>query len=112
MQAAAAGPRPLWKTFLVFLGPLVLTNMLQALSGTLNNIYVGQMLGIGALAAVASFFPLLMFFVAFVIGLGSGGLVSRNLRPPNCRQPATRVLGSMRVDDGRFHVCMLREERH
>jgi putative MATE family efflux protein len=75
MQAAASIHRPLWKTFLVFLGPLVLTNMLQALSGTLNNIYVGQMLGIGALAAVASFFPLLMLFIAFVIGLGSGASV-------------------------------------
>jgi Na+-driven multidrug efflux pump len=53
--------RPLWKTFLVFLSPLVLTNMLHALSGTLNNIYVGQLLGVGALAAVASFFPLLLF---------------------------------------------------
>ena len=75
MQASAAGPRPLWKTFLLFLGPLVLTNMLQALSGTLNGIYIGQLLGIGALAAVASFFPLLMLFVAFVIGLGSGASV-------------------------------------
>ena len=72
---AAAQPRPLWKTFAVFLGPLVLTNMLQALSGTLNNIYVGQMLGVGALAAVASFFPLLMFFISFVIGLGAGASV-------------------------------------
>ena len=75
MQVAASNHRPLWKTFLVFLGPLVLTNMLQALSGTLNNIYVGQMLGIGALAAVAAFFPLLMLFVAFAIGLGSGASV-------------------------------------
>ena len=75
MQAAATNPRPLWRTFLVFLGPLVLTNMLQALSGTLNNIYIGQMLGIGALAAVAAFFPLLMLFIAFVIGLGSGASV-------------------------------------
>ena len=67
--------RPLWKTFGIFLGPLVLTNMLQALSGTLNNIYVGQMLGVGALAAVASFFPLLMLFISFVIGLGAGASV-------------------------------------
>jgi putative MATE family efflux protein len=67
--------RPLWKTFALFLGPLVLTNMLQALSGTLNNIYVGQMLGVVALAAVASFFPLLLFFISFVIGLGAGASV-------------------------------------
>lgn len=70
-----APSRPLWKTFLVFLGPLVLTNMLHALSGTLNNIYVGQMLGVGALAAVSSFLPLLMFFISFVIGLGAGASV-------------------------------------
>jgi putative MATE family efflux protein len=75
MQAIAASPRPLWKSFLVFLAPLVLTNMLQALSGTLNTVYIGRMLGIGALASVASFFPLLMVFIAFVIGLGSGASV-------------------------------------
>lgn len=75
IQTEPTPSRPLWKTFLVFLGPLVLTNMLQALSGTLNNIYVGQMLGVGALAAVASFFPLLMFFISFVIGLGAGASV-------------------------------------
>jgi putative MATE family efflux protein len=63
---------PLWRRFLLFLAPLVLTNVLQALSGTLNNIYLGQMLGTQAMAAAASFFPLLMFFVAFVIGLGAG----------------------------------------
>ncbi|MES2688746.1 MAG: MATE family efflux transporter [Pseudomonadota bacterium] len=73
--AASTPARPLWKTFGFFLGPLVLTNMLQALSGTLNNIYVGQMLGVVALAAVASFFPLLLFFISFVIGLGAGASV-------------------------------------
>lgn len=71
----SSAARPLWKTFGVFLGPLVLTNMLQALSGTLNNIYVGQMLGVSALAAVASFFPLLLLFISFVIGLGAGASV-------------------------------------
>ncbi|MBA3595698.1 MAG: MATE family efflux transporter [Polaromonas sp.] len=74
-QTDLAASRPLWRTFLVFLGPLVLTNMLQALSGTLNNIYVGQMLGIKALAAVAGFFPLLLLFISFVIGFGAGASV-------------------------------------
>ena len=67
--------RPLWQRFGIFLGPLVLTNVLQALSGTFNNIYLGQMLGAGAMASAASFFPLLMLFVAFVIGLGAGSSV-------------------------------------
>lgn len=68
-------PTPLWRSFLVFLGPLVLTNVLQATSGTFNNLYVGQLLGVRAMASVASFFPLLMFLVAFVIGLGAGASV-------------------------------------
>lgn len=67
--------RPLWITFLLFLGPMLLSNILQALSGTINNIYLGQMLGVKALAAAAVFFPVLFFFIAFVIGLASGASV-------------------------------------
>ena len=67
--------RPLWKVFLFFLAPMLLSNILQSLSGTLNNIYVGQMLGVRALAAVSSFFPVMFFFIAFVIGLGAGASV-------------------------------------
>ncbi len=73
--AAPAAPRPLWRAFLVFLIPMLLSNVLQALSGTLNNVYLGQMLGVKALAAVSSFFPVLFFFIAFTIGLGAGASV-------------------------------------
>ncbi len=66
---------PMWKTFVAFLGPMVLSNILQSLSGTLNNVYVGQMIGVGALAAVSSFFPIMFFFIAFTIGLGAGASV-------------------------------------
>ena len=45
---------PLWKTFAVFLAPMLLSNILQSLSGTLNNVYLGQMLGVQALAAVSA----------------------------------------------------------
>jgi putative MATE family efflux protein len=72
MPATPAGAKPLWHRFLLFLGPLVLTNVLQALSGTLNTIYLGQMLGTRAMAAAVAFFPLLMLCISFVIGLGTG----------------------------------------
>lgn len=65
-------PPPLWKRFLVFLGPVVLTNVLQAFGGTVVTIYLGHLLGTRSLAAAVSFFPLLMCCVAFVIGLGAG----------------------------------------
>jgi len=72
---AIAGSRPLWKTFLFFLAPMLLSNILQSLSGTLNNVYLGQMIGVGALAAVSGFFPVMFFFIAFTIGLGAGASV-------------------------------------
>ena len=71
-----SSPAPsLDRRFLVFLGPLVLTNMLQALTGTVNHIYVGRLLGAGSLAAVASFMPLFFLLSAFIMGLGNGASI-------------------------------------
>jgi putative MATE family efflux protein len=68
-------PRPLWQIYLLFLAPMVLSNLLQSLSGTLNGIYIGQLLGTQALAAVAGMFPVVFFFISLVIGLGAGASV-------------------------------------
>ena len=65
----------LWKTFFIFLLPLIATNILQNLSGTVNTIFVGQMLGVEAIAAVSVFFPILFCLMAFVIGLSSGATI-------------------------------------
>ena len=67
--------RPLWRPYLIFLAPMVLSNFLQSFSGTLNGIYVGQLLGTQALAAVSGMFPIVFFFIALVIGLGAGASV-------------------------------------
>ena len=66
---------PLWRGYLAFLVPMILSNILQALSGTVNNIYLGQMLGVQAMASVSAFFPVLFLLIAFMIGLGSGAAV-------------------------------------
>jgi putative MATE family efflux protein len=60
------------KTFLVFLAPMMLSNILQSLFGTINSAYLGQMIGVDALAAASIFFPMMFFFIAFVMGLSSG----------------------------------------
>ncbi|HET9159579.1 MAG TPA: MATE family efflux transporter [Caulobacteraceae bacterium] len=70
-----AAQKPLWQVFLVFLGPLMLSNVLQSLSGTINTIFLGQMIGVDALAAATVFFPVTFFFVALVIGMGAGASV-------------------------------------
>ena len=67
--------KPLWRIFLAFLVPMILSNFLQSLSGTVNGIFIGQMLGVKALAAVTVMFPVLFFFIAFIIGLGAGASV-------------------------------------
>lgn len=64
-----------WRVFLIFLVPLIATNILQNLSGTINTIFVGQMLGVEAIAAVAVFFPILFLLLGFVIGLSAGSTV-------------------------------------
>ena len=74
-QQPLVNQQKLWKTFLVFLVPLIATNILQNLSGTINTVFVGQMLGVQAIAAVSVFFPILFCLMAFVIGLSAGATV-------------------------------------
>ena len=70
-----SAPKPLWTTFLRFLAPLMLSNALQSLFGTVSNVYLGQMIGVDALAAVSAFFPVMFFLFAFVMGLSTGATV-------------------------------------
>ena len=67
--------RPLWQRFLIFLLPLMLSNILQSLSGTINSIYIGQLLGVEALASISTFFPIMILLISFIVGLASGSTV-------------------------------------
>ncbi|HWV20165.1 MAG TPA: MATE family efflux transporter, partial [Devosia sp.] len=40
-----------------------------------NSIYVGQMIGVEALAATATFFPIMFFLMSFIIGLSAGSTI-------------------------------------
>ena len=73
--AAVSKTTSLWKTFLIFLAPLMLSNALQSLFGTVSNAMLGQMIGVDALAAVSVFFPVMFFLFAFVMGLSTGATV-------------------------------------
>ncbi|MBC2657859.1 MATE family efflux transporter [Pseudomonas sp. MSSRFD41] len=97
-----APQRPLWQVYLIFLLPMVLSNFLQSFSGTLNGIYIGQLLGTQALAAVSGMFPILFFFIALVIGLGAGASVligqawgARELDAVKSVAGSTLLLGAM-----------------
>jgi putative MATE family efflux protein len=75
MTQAPARQLPLWRTFFVFLLPLMLSNILQSLSGTLNGMFLGQLIGVEAMATASAFFPVMFFFMAFVIGLSMGATI-------------------------------------
>ncbi|HTV72140.1 MAG TPA: MATE family efflux transporter, partial [Candidatus Acidoferrales bacterium] len=78
MQRARGGldeTRPVWRTLLAFLIPMMLTNVLQSANGTINSIFLGRMIGVHALAAASAFFPVLFLIFAFFIGLSSGASV-------------------------------------
>jgi len=55
--------------------PMMLTNILQSAAGTVDSIYLGQLLGIEALAAASAFFPVFFLLLAVVVGLNSGATV-------------------------------------
>ena len=71
---APAAP-PLWRTYLALLLPMLLTNALQLAAGTLDNIYLGHLLGTQAVAAAAAFFPVFFLLLALVMGLATGAMV-------------------------------------
>jgi putative MATE family efflux protein len=67
--------RPVWQLFLVFLMPLMISNVLQSATQTLSYVFVGRFLGIGALGAVSAVFPVIFLLMSFLLGLGAGSSV-------------------------------------
>lgn len=75
LAPGAAAPPTLVKAYVAILVPMMLTSVLQGVSGTVDGIYIGQMLGVDSLAAVAAFFPLFFLLLAVAIGLSAGASV-------------------------------------
>lgn len=66
---------PMWRVFLVFLIPLILSNALQSVSQTIASIFLGRLIGVHALAAVSAIFPIIFLLISFLIGIASGSTV-------------------------------------
>lgn len=66
---------PLWRALLIFVLPLIAQNILQSLSATISSIVVGRTLGTLELASMATFLPVVFFFIAFLVGLSAGASV-------------------------------------
>ena len=64
-----------WRTMLIFLVPIMLSNGLQSIGQLIGSIIVGRWLGVNALAAISAFFPLFFLLVSFTIGIGAGSSI-------------------------------------
>jgi putative MATE family efflux protein len=67
--------RPVWQLFLMFLIPLMISNILQATSQTFSLVFLGHLIGVEALAAVSAVFPIVFLLFSFLIGVGAGSSV-------------------------------------
>lgn len=61
---------PILRTMLVFSVPMLLSNVLQTLNGSINTIWVGRLLGESALAATANANMIMFLVLGATIGLG------------------------------------------
>lgn len=102
--AQPAGPRrggadlttgPIGRTLLMFSLPILGTNIVQAMSGSINAIWVGKLLGERALTATSNANLVLFILMAVVIGVGIAATIlvgqSMGMRNPD---QARRVVGT------------------
>ncbi len=61
---------PILRTLLVFSIPMLISNVLQTLNGSVNAIWVGRLLGESALAATANANIIMFLLIALVFGFG------------------------------------------
>lgn len=61
---------PILKTLMVFSIPMLISNVLQTLNGSVNAIWVGRLLGEAALAATANANVIMFLLFALVFGFG------------------------------------------
>ncbi len=66
---------PILSTLLVFSAPTLVSNILQALNGSVNSVWVGRMLGDSALAATANANVVMFLLFAAVFGFGMAATV-------------------------------------
>ncbi|HTX03814.1 MAG TPA: MATE family efflux transporter [Candidatus Acidoferrales bacterium] len=65
----------MWQSLLVFLVPLMLSNVLQSLGQTIGFIYLGRFLGPQALAAAGNLFPIIFLMISFLLGVGGASSI-------------------------------------
>ena len=86
---------PIARTLFFFTLPILASNVLQSLNGSVNAIWVGHYLGEAALTATSNANTILFFLIALVFGVGmaSAILIGQSVGARNLEQ-AKRVVGN------------------
>ncbi|SFD46138.1 MatE protein [Bacillus sp. OV194] len=63
------------KLMLLFLVPLLFSNIMQSIGQLVGMVIIGRCLGVDSVAAISAFFPLFFLLISFVIGIGSGSSI-------------------------------------
>jgi putative MATE family efflux protein len=86
---------PIARTLFFFTLPILASNVLQSLNGSVNSIWVGHYLGEAALTATSNANTILFFLLALVFGIGMAAsiLVGQSVGARNINQ-AKRVVGT------------------
>jgi putative MATE family efflux protein len=86
---------PIARTLFFFTLPILASNVLQSLNGSVNAIWVGHYLGEAALTATSNANTILFFLIALVFGVGmaSAILIGQSVGARNLAQ-AKRVVGN------------------
>ncbi len=64
----------IWKHMILFSGPIMVTNLLQTSYQVVDSLWIGNLLGSGALGAVAISSSILFTVLSFIIGLNNASL--------------------------------------
>ena len=86
---------PIASTLLMFALPILASNVLQSLNGSVNAVWVGHYLGEAALTATANANNVMFALIGLVFGIGMAAtiLVGQSMGAKNLPQ-AKKVLGS------------------
>ena len=85
---------PLFGKILLFVLPLIATNVMQMLFNTIDTIVVGRFAGYTSLAAVGSTAPIIMLFVSSFVAasVGVNVVIARYIGLGNCKKEISRSL--------------------
>ncbi|MDB5724074.1 MAG: family efflux transporter, partial [Novosphingobium sp.] len=66
---------PILRTMIAFSVPMLISNVIQTLNGSINAVWVGRLIGESALAATANANMVMFLMIATVFGLGNATTV-------------------------------------